>query len=398
MTLRNFGPGLLVAAAFIGPGTIVTASRAGASYGAALLWAVVFSAVATAVLQEMAARLGLVSRKGLSEAIRESFSQPVLRFLTLGLVAVAITLGNAAYETGNLLGASLGLEILSGISPRLWAIVIAVAALALLWSGAYRMIQRVLIALVVLMSFVFLVTAILVEPSLGELGRGLVPSVPEGSLLTVIALIGTTVVPYNLFLHASTVQEKWAADMKTDEALAQSRWDTLLSVGLGGLVTIAILVNATPFDDASSLSAIASQLEPLFGEWAGAFFGLGLFAAGLTSSITAPLAASYAMSGALGWERDLKSPRFRAVVAFVVLTGLVLALVGRSPTEAIVLAQAANGLLLPLIAIFLIVVVNDGAIMGKFKNRPLQNLLGVLVVLVVTGLGAYQLLRVFGVV
>ncbi len=398
MTLRNFGPGLLVAAAFIGPGTIVTASRAGASYGAALLWAVVFSAVATAVLQEMAARLGLVSRKGLSEAIRESFSQPVLRFLTLGLVAVAITLGNAAYETGNLLGASLGLEILSGISPRLWAIVIAVAALALLWSGAYRMIQRVLIALVVLMSFVFLVTAILVEPSLGELGRGLVPSVPEGSLLTVIALIGTTVVPYNLFLHASTVQEKWAADMKTDEALAQSRWDTLLSVGLGGLVTIAILVNATPFDDASSLSAIASQLEPLFGEWAGAFFGLGLFAAGLTSSITAPLAAGYAMSGALGWERDLKSPRFRAVVAFVVLTGLVLALVGRSPTEAIVLAQAANGLLLPLIAIFLIVVVNDGAIMGKFKNRPLQNLLGVLVVLVVTGLGAYQLLRVFGVV
>ena len=102
--------------------------------------------------------------------------------------------------------------------------------------------------------------------------RGLVPSVPEGSLLTVIALIGTTVVPYNLFLHASTVQEKWAADMKTDEALAQSRLDTVLSVGLGGLVTIAILVNATPFDDASSLSAIASQLEPLFGEWAGAFF------------------------------------------------------------------------------------------------------------------------------
>ena len=397
MMLRNFGPGLLVAAAFIGPGTIVTASRAGASYGTALLWAVVFSAAATAVLQEMAARVGLVTRKGLSEAIRESFSQPVLRFLSLGLVAVAITIGNAAYETGNLLGASLGLEILSGISPKLWAIVIAVAAFVLLLSGAYRMIQSVLVALVVLMSFVFLVTAILVEPSLGEIGRGLVPSVPDGSLLTIIALIGTTVVPYNLFLHASAVQEKWAADMKTDEALAQSRLDTVLSVGLGGLVTIAILVNATPFDDAASLSAIASQLEPVLGDWAGAFFGFGLFAAGLTSSITAPLAAGYAMSGALGWERDLTSVRFRAVVAFVVVTGLVLALIGGSPTEAIVLAQAANGLLLPLIAIFLIVVVNDGALMGPFKNRPLQNVLGVLVVLVVTGLGVYQLLRVFGV-
>ncbi len=104
------------------------------------------------------------------------------------------------------------------------------------------------------------------------------------------------------------------------------------------------------------------------------------------------------MSGALGWERDLTSVRFRAVVAFVVLTGLVLALIGRSPTEAIVLAQAANGLLLPLIAIFLIVVVNDGALMGAFRNRPLQNVLRMLVVLVVTGLGVYQLLRVFGVV
>ncbi len=392
------GPGLLVAAAFIGPGTIVTASRAGASFGAALLWAVVFSAVATAVLQEMAARVGLVTRRGLSEAIRASISQPFLRFLSLGLVAVAITLGNAAYETGNLLGASLGLEILSGVSPKLWAIVIAVAAAALLLSGAYRMIQRVLIALVVLMSFVFLVTAILVEPSLGELGRGLVPSVPDGSLLMIIALIGTTVVPYNLFLHASTVLEKWPADMKTDEALAQSRLDTALSVGLGGLVTIAILVNATPFNDASSLSDIASQLEPVLGEWAGAFFGLGLFAAGLTSSITAPLAAGYAMSGALGWKRDLTSPRFRAVVTFVVLTGLLLALIGGSPTEAIVIAQAANGLLLPLIAIFLIFVVNDGALMGAFRNGPLQNVLGMLVVLVVTGLGVYQLLRVFGVV
>ncbi len=398
MMLRNFGPGLLVAAAFVGPGTIVTASRAGAGYGTALLWAVVFSAVATAVLQEMAARIGLVTRKGLSEAIRESFSKPVLRFLSLGLVAVAITLGNAAYETGNLLGASLGLEILSGVSPRFWAVAIAVAAVALLLSGAYRMIQRVLIGLVVLMSFVFLVTAILVEPSLAELGRGLVPSVPDGSVLTIVALIGTTVVPYNLFLHASTVQEKWPADMKTDEALEQSRLDTALAVGLGGLVTVAILVNATAFDDASSLSAIASQLEPVLGDWAGAFFGLGLFAAGLTSSITAPLAAGYAMSGVLGWERDLKSPGFRAVVAFVVLTGLVLALIGGSPTEAIVIAQAANGLLLPLIAIFLIVVVNDRALMGEFRNRPLQNLLGVLVVLVVTGLGLYQLLGVFGAV
>ena len=387
MRLRSFGPGLLVAAAFIGPGTIVTASRAGTSYGMALLWAVVFSVIATAVLQEMAARVGLVTRKGLSEAIRESFSEPVVRFLSLGLVAVAIALGNAAYETGNLLGASLGLESLSGVSRKPWVFVIAAAASGLLMSGTYRVIQRVLVGLVVLMSFVFLVTAILVKPSVAELAHGLIPSVPDGSLLTILALIGTTVVPYNLFLHASTVQEKWPDESSTEQALAESRMDTTLSVALGGLVTIAVVVNATPLDDITSL-----------GPWARSFFGLGLFVAGLTSAITAPLAAAYAMSGALGWEHDLKALRFRAVWGFVIVTGFVLALVGRSPTEAIVLAQAANALLLPLIAVFLLFVVNNANLMGSFRNRALANLLGVIVVLVVAGLGVYQLMGVFGLV
>lgn len=390
---RRLGPGLLVAAAFIGPGTIVTASRAGASFGTALLWAVVFSAVATAVLQEMAARVGLVTQRGLSEAIRESVSHPLVRWLALGLVATAIILGNAAYETGNLLGASLGLEILSGVPPSLWALVIAAGAFALLWTGAYRVIQRVLVALVVFMSFVFFLTAILVSPSFSSLARGLVPGIPNGSLLTVIALIGTTVVPYNLFLHASTVQEKWAKTPR-DQALVESRWDTTFSVALGGLVTLAIVVTATPLTDVGSLGLIADQLEPILGRGARTFFGLGLFAAGLTSAITAPLAAAYAASGALGFEPDLRAPRFRLVWGFVIVTGSALALSGGSPTEAIVLAQAANGLLLPLIAVFLLLVVNDGKVMGDFRNRLTANVLGGIVVIVVTGLGLYQIIRV----
>lgn len=376
-----------MAAAFIGPGTIVTASRAGESYGATLVWAVVFSAVATAVLQEMAARVGLVTRQGLSEAIRKSFAVPVVRFVSLGLVVVAITLGNAAYETGNLLGASLGLEILTSVSAKPWILVIATAAFALLGSGTYPIIQRVLVGLVVLMSFVFVVTAVLVQPSLADLARGLIPTVPEGSLLTIVALIGTTVVPYNLFLHASTVQEKWPDGCPTEQALQESRGDTAFSVALGGLVTIAVVVNATPLDDVQSL-----------GPWARAFFGVGLFAAGLTSAITAPLAAAYATAGALGWERDLTAIRFRSVWAFVIVTGVALALLGGSPTEAIVLAQAANGLLLPLIGFFLLFVVNDEPLMGSFRNRSIANVLGAVVVLVVTGLGLTQLLRVLGAV
>jgi manganese transport protein len=401
MRRAGFGPGLLVAAAFIGPGTMVTASRAGAGFGLALLWAVLFSVVATAVLQEMAARVGLVTRKGLSEAIRTSFRRPSLRVAALALVALAITGGNAAYETGNLLGASLGLEILSGVSPQLWAVIIALGAMGLLASGTYRIIQNVMIAFVALMSAVFLTTAVLVGPSLSALIRGmLTPSIPDGSLLTVIALIGTTVVPYNLFLHASAVQERWPSSSSTARALAASRWDTILSVGLGGLITLALVVSATPLFtqglEAGSLSDVSSKLEPLLGRWARVFFGLGLFAAGLTSTITAPLAAAYATAGTLGASRDMKSWQFRAVWSLVIFAGLSGALAGGSPTEAIVVAQAANGLLLPFIAVFLILVVNDREVMGDSRNGWITNLVGVLVVVVVVGLGSYQLARVFG--
>ncbi len=383
-------------AAFIGPGTIVTASRAGASYGAALLWAVVFSAIATVVLQEMAARVGLVTRMGLSEAIRHRFSTPLLRVAFLGLIAVAITLGNAAYQTGNLLGASLGLEILTGLPPRLWALLLALAAFTLLIIGRYKLIQTVLIGFVVFMSFAFLLTAIMMRPSAAALFSGLIPSVPPGSVLIILALIGTTVVPYNLFLHASTVQEKWPRAAPIEQSVTESRLDTALAVGLGGLITVAVVLTAMPIDDASSLASIPEQLEPVLGRWASMTFGLGLFAAGLTSAITAPLAAAYATSGALGWEHDLTAFRFRAVWAFVIAVGLLFALIGESPTEAIVLAQAANGLLLPLIAVFLLFTVNDEKLMGSFRNRPAASLLGAIIVLVVTGLGAYQMLKTFG--
>ena len=402
-TLRSLGPGLLVTAAFIGPGTIVTSSRAGARYGFALLWAVVFSVIATAVLQEMAARLGIVRRSGLSDAIRESFRRPLLRYAALGLVALAITVGNAAYEAGNLLGASLGLELTLGWTPRAWVVVIAVAATVLLGSGTYRVIQSVLVALVVVMSAVFLFTAVMVGPAPGELLKGmLVPQIPAGSLVTIIALIGTTVVPYNLFLHASAVQEKWSSEVPADEALPAARLDTYLSVTLGGAVTLAIIVTATPLlgrgiEQADALM-VTRVLEPILGSAAKMFFGLGLFAAGLTSAITAPLAAAYATTGALGMDRDMRSTAFRSVWILVIVVGVALSLSGGSPTEAILLAQAANGLLLPLIAIFLLVVVNDRSLLGRYRNRWFANLLAGAVVLVVIGLGAFQLLRVSGVV
>ncbi len=393
--LRNLGPGLLVTAAFIGPGTVTTASVAGASTGYALLWAIVFSIFATIVLQEMSARLGVVSREGLGEALRTTFDKPLIKWGAVLLVVAAIAFGNAAFETGNITGAALGLETLSGVSPQVWAIVVGIVAFVLLASGAYRVIERALVALVIVMSVVFIVTAIFVIRP-GDVGNVLagafVPSIPPGALITVAALIGTTVVPYNLFLHASSVQEKWPESVPTREALIESRSDTTISIVLGGIITVAIVATGaaaffgtgTEITDAGQM---AEQLEPLLGPFAKYFFAIGILSAGVTSAITAPLAAAYATSGALGWERNLRGWRFRSVWAIVLVVGTVLAALGTNPVAAIVFAQAANGVLLPIIAVFLLFVMNRSDLLGEYRNGTVGNILGGIIVLFAAVLG-----------
>ncbi len=403
--LRNLGPGLLVTAAFIGPGTVTTASVAGASTGYALLWALIFAVFATIVLQEMSARLGVVSREGLGEALRTTFGNPLIKFAAILLVVAAIAFGNAAFQTGNITGAALGLETLSGVSPQTWALIVGIVAFVLLASGAYRFIERVLVALVIVMSLVFIVTAIIVIRP-GDVGNILagafVPSISPGALVTVVALIGTTVVPYNLFLHASSVQEKWPESVPTREALVESRFDTTISIVLGGLITAAILVTgAAAFSgtgtEIQSAGQMAEQLEPLLGPAAKYFFAIGLLAAGFTSAVTAPLAAAYATSGALGWERNLRSWKFRAVWFIVLAFGTIFAVFGTNPVAAIVFAQAANGVLLPLVAVFLLFAVNRSDLMGEHRNGTITNILGGIVVLIAAGIGARLILTALGV-
>ncbi len=393
----RFGPGFLVAAAFIGPGTVTTASLAGARQGYALAWAVLAATLATLVLQEMAVRLGAVGRMGLGEALRMSFRQPLLRAAAILLALGAITFGNAAYQAGNLTGAALGLGSLAGGSGQVWVLVCAIGAALLLATGAYRAVELVLISLVALMSVVFVATALMIRPDFAALaGSILKPTVPQGAGLLVLALVGTTVVPYNLFLHAAAVREKWR-DSEPLAALSEARRDSLTAVSLGGLITLAILLTAVPMFlgavEVRGVDDMARQLEPLLGSRARWLFGAGLFAAGLTSAITAPLAAAWATSGLLGWGVDMRDWRFRLVWVTVIAVGTVFALRGTRPLQAIVFAQAANGLLLPIIAGFLLWVMNRPEIMGVAVNRWRSNLAGGLVVLFAAALGGSAVWR-----
>jgi len=401
---KYFGPSTLVTAAFIGPGTVTVCTLAGVNSGYTLLWALLFSVIATIILQEMTARLGLITQKGFGEAIRGELQNPLLRIFGITLVLGAIVIGNAAYEGGNISGAVLGWNevlpavniILEGVEIRLVPLIIGGIAFWLLYSGNFKRIQNFLVGLVVVMSVVFLATAIMIAPDLSEIIKGLfIPSASADEILLVMALIGTTVVPYNLFLHASSVQQKYS---ETGQ-LSDLRKENMVAIILGGIISMCIVITSAASGSSGSeiknAADMAVQLEPLLGSWAKDFLGLGLVAAGISSAITAPLAAAFAAKGILGWDIDMKHPKFKAVWIIILAIGVLFSMLSFSPVSIIQFAQVANGILLPMVAIFLMYIVNQKKVLGDYVNTTIQNILGIVVVLVALLVGFRSLNSVF---
>lgn len=395
------GPGALVTAAFIGPGTMTVCTLAGAQFGYALVWAVLFSALATMVLQEMSVRLGLLGGAGLGEALVAPGLPGFVRWLSAGLIFCALAIGNAAYQAGNVTGGALGLVSIAGagaLSQHVAVLLVAGIAAFLLATGGYRLIETLLVGLVGLMSLSFALSLLIVQPDWAALASGLRPSLPDGSLVTVIALIGTTIVPYNLFLQAAAVRQRWPE--QREEALAAAINDTRVSIGLGGIVSLLVLSTAAAslFAGSGSVlsgSDLAGSLEPAFGAGARILVGFGLAAAGLSSAITAPLATGYVVCELLGRPRS--GPTFRIIALLVVLIGSGIALSGVRPVEVILLAQFANGILLPFAAGFLLLTMNRKSVMGVHTNGHLRNLGGAAVLCVVCLLGVRLILRALGI-
>lgn len=392
------GPGMMVSAAFIGPGTVTACTLAGANFGFALLWALLFATITTIILQSFAVRIALVTQLGLAEAMLKSVASPIIRALAALLLISALVLGNAAYEAGNMSGAALGLEAIKGgplsfgVAPVI--ITIALFASAMLIFSKPKWIENILILLVLLMSAAFLLTFLLIRPDLGSLLHGFVPSIPEGGLMTAIALIGTTIVPYNLFLHAASVRERW-----DKEQLPEAQLDATVSIGIGGLVSMTILATAAAslFGSGKTIENavdMAEQLTPLFGSMATITLGAGLFAAGLTSAITAPLATGYIVQEIFKSSNSRRPFQIGALI--VILSGTFAALLGYRPVELIFVAQIANGLLLPIVAVFLLKLANDKKLLGQHANGLKANVLGAIILLITTTLGFRLIARALG--
>ncbi len=386
--IKDVGPGVLIAAAFIGPGTVTLCTIAGASYGYSLLWALLLSIIATIVLQEMALRIGLITNKGLAEVIRVSIKNKFINRLLILLILCSILIGNAAYEAGNITGASLGIIAIIGRETLNYIpLLIGFIAFIILYIGDYKVLERSLIFLVITMSVSFMITAIMTKPDLFSLLDGLfMPKINSESLLVVLGLIGTTVVPYNLFLHSSLVKEKWNDISK----LKTARIESFISIIIGGIVSMAIIITAASVsnDNVKSVMDLAKGLEPLYGKFAIYFLGIGLFASGITSSITAPLAAAYVAKSCFGWSGSLKSLNFRIVWFFILLIGVIVSLLKLNPIEVIKFAQFSNSLLLPIVAILLFWLINNKTIFKNSYSYKLQNILVIVIILITIILGA----------
>ncbi len=380
----------IISAAFIGPGTITTAASAGARYQFALLWALLFSTVACLILQEASARITIVSEKNLGQAIRYQFHRRVERLLVISLVSGAIILGCAAYEAGNILGGVAGALLAIPLSRSQMTLLVGLLAGLLLWFGKTRRVAQFLGGLVGLMGIAFLSTALSLKPSMSELLRGtLRPAFPTGSGLLVLGLIGTTVVPYNLFLGSGIAR---------GSKLPEMRFGLSIAILLGGIISMGVLVVGSAVQGQFSFEALSATLAGALGDWARFFFALGLFAAGFSSAITAPLAAAitarslFECPDGLSW--DEKGRAFRGVWLGVLAVGVLFGLADIKPIPAIILAQALNGVLLPFVAVFLLIAVSDRSLMGDDAiNGAVANSLMSIVVAITVVLGLSGILR-----
>lgn len=389
--LKALGPGMIITASFIGPGTVTSMTRAGASFEYALLWAVVFSVITTIVLQEMVIRLSLVTREGLGEAITELFNHKVGRLLTVWISLVAVTLGCAAYISGDLLGTTLGVSYMLGVPEQYVAPIFGLIILTIGLMGSYKVIERLMIVLLVIMGGTFVTAMFAVKPDWGEVAKGaLIPSIPSGSIIMVIALIGTTVVPYNFFLHSTSVFERFG----TMDKLKLARWDTVISIVIGGIISGAIMIVAGTVIGGTSVDNILDMddpLEPILGNAAPYFISIGLFAAGFSSALASPMGAAATIGSFFRWKGGIANKKFKIVFTIIIVIGITTSLLGFESLEIIMLAQALNGMILPIISILMLIIVNKKSLLKNHTNGLLLNIIGFIVVAIVTALGFYSM-------
>ena len=393
--LKHIGPGLLVTVGFIDPGNWASNMAAGSQFGYGLLWVVTLSTLMLILLQHNAAHLGIATGECLAEATHKHFP----RWLGTAILATAYA-ATVATAMAEVLGGAIALQMLFGLPVRVGSVIVGAFSVAMLATNSYKRIERWIIAFVSLIGLAFLAELALVNVDWPQAAVSWVtPSFPAGSAAIVMSVLGAVVMPHNLFLHSEVIQSvhyEQQGEKVIRERLRYELFDTLFSMGVGWAINSAmVILAATTFftrgvvvDD---LATAAATLSPILGSAATVIFAVALLLAGLSSSVTAGMAAGTISAGMFGEEYDIHDRHSSVGVALCMGLATLACLLVENTFQGLVLSQALLSLQLPITIFTQIRLTSSKRVMGRYANSRLTNALLLATGIVVTAINVISL-------
>lgn len=397
--LKFLGPGLLVTIGFIDPGNWAANIAAGSNFGYSLLWIMTLSTIMLIILQHNVAHLGIATGLCLSEAATVYTNKFISKFILITAMFASISTSLA-----EVLGGAIALEMLFHIPIKIGSLIILIFVFIMLFTNSYRKIEKWIIGFVSIIGFSFLYELTLVNVDWGLAAKSwITPSIPEGSILLVMSVLGAVVMPHNLFLHSEVIQSRqWnLKDEKVREKqLRFEFFDTLFSmvVGWGINSAIVILAAATFFANniqVEELQQAKSMLEPLVGKGATLVFAIALLFAGISSSITSGMAGGSIFAGIFGEPYDIKDKHSRIGVSLSLLVAVFIIFLISNPFLGLIISQMILSIQLPFTIFLQIYLTSSKKVMGKYKNNILTKIVLLIIGAVVTYLNVVLFISFF---
>lgn len=382
------GPGLITAALIFGPGSLTVTTKLGAAFGYQMLWVILLSVLFMIAYTGLSTRIGLTIEGSLIQEVKRRYGRWLSIVLSLGIFCIT-----ASFQAGNSIGAGISFAELFGTAPAPWIIGVSLLAIGLLFFPSfYKILEKVMIGLVLIMLFCFILTVILSRPSVVEVAKGFVPALPKGSEILTIALVASSFSIVGAFYQSSLVQEKGWTPADLPEAVRESRTGIILLGCLSMLVLIcAASVLGGRGATVNTAADLGLALEPLFGQFSSSAFMVGFFAASFSSLIGNATIGGSILSEGLNFGDSLQDWRVRLTIMALIITGSAIAIIfGRLPLQLIIFAQAVTILIAPMAAFVLLWVAFQKRLLKRENTISVTNLLLVAGLLVLIFLAIFN--------
>lgn len=391
--LRFLGPALITAALVLGPGSITLSSKIGAIYGTQLIWALVVAVLFMMVFTEMSTRIGLAAKSSFIDVVKGRWGK--FAGVLIGIGAFLVT---ASFQAGNAIGTGIAVSSMTGANPTIWIVLLTLVGVALLFTKQfYIILEKMMLGLVLIMLIAFLVTVILVKPSIGSILSGFVPSFPSGSLGLVIALFATSFSIVGAIYQSYLVKEKGWTIQDAKSGMRES----YIGIFLLGFISFLIMIASSAILKPQGLvvndaSEMGFALKPLFGSWSTFIFMLGLFGASFSSLMGNATIGGAMLADGLGLGSKLSRKPVKLLIILVMVFGSTVGVIfGKAPVNLIIFAQAITIVVVPFIAISILIIANDEKIMGALKNTLWKNIVGIMGLLVLIYLAYNNVKNIF---